>query len=134
MNICLWCLTPIVALSRTVMPKHAMQMLATGRLYDAQFALRVGLVNDVVEPERLAETVIALAAEIASKSTYTLALGKQAFYRQLQMPISPRGSVKIPRVKRPLKPLPGRQCQTNNHHVLPRGWRNLTDLTRRDLK
>lgn len=87
-NIGLWCLTPMVALSRTVMPKHAMQMLTTGCLFDAQFALRVGLVNDVVEPERLAETVEALAAEIASKSTYTLALGKQAFYRQLQMPIS----------------------------------------------
>nr|WP_306666317.1 enoyl-CoA hydratase-related protein [Bradyrhizobium campsiandrae] len=82
-NIGLWCLTPIMALSRTVMPKHATLMPATGRLYDAQFALRVGLVNDVVEPKRLAETVKALAAEIASKSTYTLALGKQAFYRQL---------------------------------------------------
>ena len=87
-NIGLWCLTPMVALSRAVMPKHAMQMLTTGRLYDAQFALRIGLVNDVVEPERLTEAVDALAAEIASKSTYTLALGKQAFYRQLQMPVS----------------------------------------------
>ncbi len=87
-NIGLWCLTPMVALSRTVMPKHAMQMLTTGRLYDAEFALRVGLVNEVVEPERLDATVDVLAAEIASKSTYTLAIGKQAFYRQLQMPIS----------------------------------------------
>jgi len=87
-NIGLWCLTPMVALSRAVMPKHAMQMLTTGRLYDAQFALRIGLVNNVVEPERLTEAVDALAAEIASKSTYTLALGKQAFYRQLQMPVS----------------------------------------------
>lgn len=88
MNIGLWCLTPMVALSRAVMPKHAMQMLTTGRLYDAAFALRIGLINDVVTPEQLEQTVESLAAEIASKSTYTLALGKQAFYRQLQMPIS----------------------------------------------
>ena len=87
-NIGLWCLTPMVALSRAVMPKHAMQMLTTGRLYDAAFALRIGLINDVVTPEQLEQTVESLAAEIASKSTYTLALGKQAFYRQLQMPIS----------------------------------------------
>ena len=87
-NIGLWCLTPMVALSRAVMPKHAMQMLTTGRLYDAAFALRIGLINEVVTPEQLEQTVESLAAEIASKSTYTLALGKQAFYRQLQMPIS----------------------------------------------
>jgi len=87
-NIGLWCHTPMVALSRAVMPKHAMQMLTTGRLYDAAFALRIGLINDVVTPEQLEQTVESLAAEIASKSTYTLALGKQAFYRQLQMPIS----------------------------------------------
>lgn len=87
-NIGLWCLTPMVALSRSVAPKHALQMLATGRLFDADFALRVGLVNEIVAPELLDETVNALAAEIASKSTYTLALGKQAFYRQLQMPVS----------------------------------------------
>jgi enoyl-CoA hydratase/carnithine racemase len=87
-NIGLWCLTPMVALSRTVTPKHAMQMLTTGRLYDAEFALRIGLVNEVVAPEQLADAVKSMAAEIASKSTYTLALGKQAFYRQLQMPVS----------------------------------------------
>jgi enoyl-CoA hydratase/carnithine racemase len=87
-NIGLWCLTPMVPLSRAVAQKHAMQMLATGRLFDADFALRVGLVNEVVAPELLDETVNALAAEIASKSTYTLALGKQAFYHQLQMPVS----------------------------------------------
>ena len=86
-NIGLWCLTPMVALSRAVAPKHALQMLATGRLYDADFALKIGLVNEVVAPELLDETINALAAEIASKSTYTLALGKQAFYRQLQMPV-----------------------------------------------
>jgi len=87
-NIGLWCLTPMVALGRSVLPKHAMQMLATGRLYDAEFAVRTGLVSQVVEPEQLDDAVRELALEIASKSTYTLALGKQAFYRQLQMPLA----------------------------------------------
>lgn len=87
-NIGLWCLTPQVALSRNVAPKHAMQMLTTGRLYDAEYALRIGLVNEVVAPDSLDEAVSQLAAEIASKSSYTLALGKASFYRQLQMPIA----------------------------------------------
>lgn len=87
-NIGLWCLTPMVALGRSVHPKHAMQMLATGRLYDAEFALRSGLVNQIAEPDQLDDAVRALAEEIASKSTYTLALGKQAFYRQLQMSLA----------------------------------------------
>lgn len=87
-NIGLWCLTPMVALGRSVMPKHAMQMLATGRLYDAEFALRIGLVNQVVKPEQLDAAVDELANEISTKSTYTVSLGKQAFYRQLQMPVS----------------------------------------------
>jgi enoyl-CoA hydratase/carnithine racemase len=87
-NIGLWCLTPMVALGRSVLPKHAMQMLATGQLYDAEFALRTGLVNQVVAPEQLDDAVGELAGEIASKSTYTLALGKQAFYRQLQMSLA----------------------------------------------
>lgn len=87
-NIGLWCLTPMVALSRSLHPKHAMQMLATGRLVDAAFALRVGLVNDVVEADQLDAAIDELAREIASKSTYTLALGKSAFYRQLQMSLS----------------------------------------------
>ncbi|MFA7505940.1 MAG: enoyl-CoA hydratase [Burkholderiaceae bacterium] len=87
-NIGLWCLTPMVALGRAVTPKHAMEMLSTGRLFDAEFALRVGLINEVVGQDRLDAAVEELATEIASKSSYTLALGKQAFYRQLQMPIS----------------------------------------------
>lgn len=87
-NIGLWCLTPMVPLSRAVQRKHAMQMLSTGRLYDAEFALRIGLVNEVVPPEQLVTAVDALASEIASKSSYTLALGKRAFYRQLQMSMS----------------------------------------------
>jgi len=87
-NIGLWCLTPMVPLSRAVHPKHAMMMLATGRLFDAQYARDIGLINQIATPEALDETVDQLAADIAAKSTFTLALGKAAFYRQLQMPIS----------------------------------------------
>lgn len=85
-NIGLWCLTPMVALSRAVQTKHAMEMLCTGRLFDAEHAFRIGLVNRVVPAEALDSEVMGLAKEIASKSTYTLALGKEAFYRQRQLP------------------------------------------------
>lgn len=84
-NIGLWCVTPMVALSRCIAPKHAMQMLATGALMDADFALRVGLLNELVSPDALDERVSELAHQIASKSTYTLATGKRAFYQQLRM-------------------------------------------------
>lgn len=87
-NIGLWCLTPMVALSRTVLPKHAMQMLSTGKLFDAEHAFRIGLVNAIVESEELDGAVDALAGEISSKSGYTLALGKEAFYRQMTMNLS----------------------------------------------
>lgn len=87
-NIGLWCLTPMVALSRCVSTKHAMQMLATGELLDADFALRIGLVNEVVPAEQHDARVTQLAEQIASKSTFTLATGKRAFYQQLQMTTS----------------------------------------------
>jgi enoyl-CoA hydratase/carnithine racemase len=84
-NIGLWCLTPMVALGRAVSRKHAMQMLLTGRLYDAEHALRIGLVNEVFDDDALDAEVAELAAEIAGKSTFTVALGKRGFYRQLDM-------------------------------------------------
>jgi enoyl-CoA hydratase/carnithine racemase len=84
-NIGLWCVTPMVALSRAVAPKHAMQMLATGELMDAEFAVRIGLVNEAVAPDAFEARVSQLAGQIAAKSTFTLATGKRAFYRQLQM-------------------------------------------------
>jgi len=84
-NIGLWCLTPMVALGRAVSRKHAMQMLLSGRLFDAEHAFRVGLVNEVVDDAALDAAVADMAAEIASKSTFTVALGKQSFYRQLDM-------------------------------------------------
>jgi enoyl-CoA hydratase/carnithine racemase len=87
-NIGLWCLTPMVAISRTIAPKHALQMLLTGKLIDADTAVRFGLINEAVPADRLDATVDALAAEIASKSSFTVALGKQAFYRQLGMDLA----------------------------------------------
>jgi enoyl-CoA hydratase/carnithine racemase len=84
-NIGLFCSTPMVALSRAVGRKAAMEMLLTGELIDAARAREIGLVNRVVPPERLDEEVAALAAQIASKSRMTVAIGKQAFYRQAEM-------------------------------------------------
>ena len=87
-NIGLWCLTPMVAISRTIAPKHALQMLLTGKLHDAQTALRFGLINDAVPAESLDAAVAELADGIASKSPFTVGLGKQAFYRQLGMDLA----------------------------------------------
>ena len=84
-NIGLWCLTPQVAVSRAIAPKHAMEMLLTGKLIDAETAVRFGLINRAVAPDELDSAVAELAGEIAGKSPFTLALGKQSFYRQLEM-------------------------------------------------
>jgi enoyl-CoA hydratase/carnithine racemase len=87
-NIGLFCSTPMVALSRNVAPKHAMEMLLTGDVVSAAEAHRIGLVNRVVSPNMLAETVDALAGKIAAKSQMTVKTGKQAFYRQLDLPLA----------------------------------------------
>jgi enoyl-CoA hydratase/carnithine racemase len=87
-NIGLWCSTPMVALSRAIAPKHAMQMLLTGRMIDAETALRFGLVNETVPRDHLDARTRELAQEIASKSQYTVALGKAAFYRQLGLDLA----------------------------------------------
>ena len=84
-NIGLFCSTPMVALSRNVAPKHAMEMLLTGDMIDAPAAERIGLVNAVVPEAGLDDAVAALAARIASKSPLTLRTGKEAFYRQREM-------------------------------------------------
>ena len=81
----LFCSTPAVALSRSVSSKHAMEMLLTGIPISAKTALDWGLVNRVVSSELLEDTVMQLARHIARASSYTLAIGKQAFYRQLQV-------------------------------------------------
>ncbi|MGE5491903.1 MAG: enoyl-CoA hydratase [Actinomycetota bacterium] len=87
-NIGLFCSTPMVALSRNVAPKHAMQMLLTGDLIDAETALRFGLVNELVPAAELEARTQALAQKLASKSPVTLAIGKEAFYRQAEMTLS----------------------------------------------
>lgn len=86
-NIGLFCSTPMVALGRNVSRKHAMEMLLTGDMMDAETAERFGLINRVVAPEELDAAVLDLAGRIASKSAYTIKIGKEAFYRQLEMPL-----------------------------------------------
>lgn len=82
----LFCTTPMVALTRAVSGKRAMEMLLTGEPISAAEALAAGLVNRVVPPGELAQATAALAEKIALSSAEVVALGKQAFYRQLQMP------------------------------------------------
>ncbi len=84
-NIGLFCSTPMVALSRNVARKHAMEMLLTGEMITAEDALRFGLVNRVVAPGTEGEEAIALARRVTAKSAHTLKIGKQAFYHQLEM-------------------------------------------------
>jgi len=86
-NIGLFCSTPMVALSRNVGRKAAMEMLLTGDLIDAARAREIGLVNRVVPEAELDAAVTALAEQIAGKSPLTLAIGKEAFYRQADLPL-----------------------------------------------
>lgn len=87
-NIGLFCSTPAVAISRAVAPKHAMELLLTGELIDAAEARRIGLVNRVVDDDALDAEVDALAELIASKPAETIAAGKAAFRRQLELPLA----------------------------------------------
>jgi len=87
-NIGLFCSTPMVALSRSVARKHAMEMLLTGDLIGAPDAYRMGLINRVVEPGAAREQALALARRIAAKPTATVKLGKEAFYRQIEMSVT----------------------------------------------
>jgi enoyl-CoA hydratase/carnithine racemase len=84
-NIGLFCSTPMVALSRAVSRKHAMEMLLTGDSIDAMTAKEFGLVNRVVAADRLSVETDALAARIAGKSPLTLKIGKEAFYAQAEL-------------------------------------------------
>ncbi len=81
----LFCTTPGVAVARSVMPKKAMEMLLTGRPISAQEALKFGLISRIAPPEELEDQVMELAGQIASASAQTLALGKAAFYQQIEM-------------------------------------------------
>ena len=86
-NIGFWCHTPQIQLSRTVGRKEAMMMLATGHLFPATHALRIGLINAVYEPDALDAAVKALVTEIAAKPGPVLALGKAAFQMQAAMEV-----------------------------------------------
>ncbi len=81
-HIGLFCSTPMVALSRNVSNKHAMEMLLTGDMVSAKRAAEIGLVNQVTDSDALTETTMNVAEKIASKSSMTLATGKKAFYHQ----------------------------------------------------
>jgi enoyl-CoA hydratase/carnithine racemase len=84
-DIGLFCSTPMVALSRNVPRKQAMEMLLTGEPVDAATAQSIGLVNRVVKAGTERDAAIALAQKVALKSAYTVKLGKEAFYRQSEM-------------------------------------------------
>jgi enoyl-CoA hydratase/carnithine racemase len=84
-NIGLFCSTPMVALSRNVPRKRAMEMLLLGEALPAAAAAEYGLVNRVVPAERLMAETLALAGRIAAKPAATVAVGKEAFYRQIDM-------------------------------------------------
>src|SRR5699024_10566097 len=87
-NIGLFCSTPMVALSRNVSRKHAMEMLLTGDMISATRAEQLGLINRCVGESELDETVFTMARTIAGKSGHTLKIGKGAFYKQLEMPLN----------------------------------------------
>ena len=87
-NIGLFCSTPMVALSRNVSRKHAMEMLLTGELIAAEDAARIGLVNHVVATGSERDEALKLAKKITAKSALTVKIGKEAFYRQLEMPLA----------------------------------------------
>jgi enoyl-CoA hydratase/carnithine racemase len=87
-NIGLFCSTPMVALSRNVPRKQAMEMLMTGEPTPAEDAARIGLVNHVVAPGGEREAALGLAKKITAKSALTLKIGKEAFYRQIEMPLA----------------------------------------------
>jgi enoyl-CoA hydratase/carnithine racemase len=87
-NIGLFCSTPMVALSRNVAAKHAMEMLLMGEMVSAARAAEMGLVNRVVPAQALRAQTQSFAEKIASKSSLTLATGKGAFYAQAEMPLA----------------------------------------------
>src|ERR1700744_4381197 len=87
-DIGLFCSTPMVALTRAVGRKPAMEMLLTGEMIPAARARELGLVNRVVAAEDLSSATLALARQIAAKSPLTVAIGKAAFYRQAEMDLA----------------------------------------------
>jgi len=87
-NIGLFCSTPMVALSRNISRKRAMEMLLLGEMLAAEDAMSYGLVNRVVPADRVMDEALAMARIIAAKSKLTVAVGKEAFYRQIEEPLA----------------------------------------------
>ena len=86
-NIGLFCSTPMVAVSRKISRKRMMKMLLTGEPINAKYAKEIGLINDCFSKSNLNKEVLKVAKIIASKSNLTIKIGKQAFYKQLEMPL-----------------------------------------------
>ena len=86
-NIGLFCSTPMVAVSRKISRKRMMKMLLTGEPIKANYAKEIGLINDYFDKKKLNKEVYKIAKIIASKSNLTIKIGKQAFYKQLEMPL-----------------------------------------------
>ena len=86
-NIGLFCSTPMVAVSRKINRKQMMKMLLTGEPIKANYAKEIGLINDCYPKSKLNNKVMKIAKKIASKSNLTIKIGKQAFYKQLEMPL-----------------------------------------------
>ena len=86
-NIGLFCSTPMVAVSRKISRKRMMKMLLTGEPINAKYAKEIGLINDCFSKSNLNNEGLKVAKTIASKSNLTIKIGKQAFYKQLEMPL-----------------------------------------------
>ena len=86
-NIGLFCSTPMVAVSRKIKRKSMMKMLLTGEPITARYAKEIGLINDFFPKSKLNKEVLKIAKKIASKSNLTIKIGKQTFYKQLEMPL-----------------------------------------------
>ena len=86
-NIGLFCSTPMVAVSRKIKRKTMMKMLLTGEPISAKYAKKIGLINDFFPKSKLNNEVLKIAKKIASKSNLTIKIGKQTFYKQLEMPL-----------------------------------------------
>tara|TARA_X000000368_G_C22975224_1_gene687338 strand:+ start:247 stop:1056 length:810 start_codon:yes stop_codon:yes gene_type:complete len=87
-NIGLFCSTPMVALSRSITNKHSMEMLLTGELISSDKAVKIGLINEMVNDNTLKKFVLEKALKISKKSAMTLKIGKEAFYKQIDMTLS----------------------------------------------
>ena len=94
-NIGLFCSTPMVAVSRKINRKPMMKMLLTGEPIKANYAKEIGLINDYFSKSKLNSETMKIAKKIASKSNLTIKIGKQAFYKQLEMPSEKRTRIPV---------------------------------------